>query len=150
MQKLPSWTLLLVATTVMMGCMGSQTDEGAQETERADSAWVSADTVVSDSASALPPRTARVQGEVLSCQGEEPTRCEIRIDKVLGYGMSTPPIAPGTRTVSVRPVVLQNRSISDLVGHGPQGLSLQHAGEQLRLGDQPEPATDWALTEVVK
>jgi hypothetical protein len=70
------------------------------------------------------------------------------VDEVVAYGMSTPPVAPGTRTVTVRPVVLRGQSLDDLARRDAVLLVLQHAGETKQLGGDDTAAPDWALIEV--
>lgn len=142
---------VLCAVLLAGACSGPGASGGEERAAAAGDSTAATDSTVEPSAPAPPPRTAKVRGAVLTCTDEgEAVTCEIRIEEVLAYGMNTPPMAAGSRTVAVRPVVLRDRGVDALVAAGTQTLTLQHAGDRPQLGgsdgDRRSPA--WALTAV--
>ena len=142
--------LVLSVLFAMAACTSSHTDRSSSTADEVDDSLAAIDSVEHDQAPAPPPGTAEIRGAVLSCQEDEQVRCEIRIDEVLGYGASTPPVASGMRTVLVRPVVLQNRTTHDLVTMGVRTFRLRHVGDRPQLGsDQNQNSTPaWTITEI--
>jgi hypothetical protein len=142
--------LALGALILLVGCSGSQTNGDATQADSARGPSLAADTTETNPPPAPPPGTARIRGAVLSCEAGETVTCEIRVDEVLAYGPSTPPVAQGTRRVSVRPVVLKSRSVEDLAASGAKLLTLIHSGGERTLGGEAgEGKTgEWALIDV--
>jgi len=148
--------LPVLCTVLLAGaCSGPDSSTNAagdeEETAVVTDSTAPTDSTADASAPAPPPRTAQVRGAVLACTDEEEAvTCEIRIEEVVAYGMNTPPMAAGSRTVAVRPVVLRDRSVDALVSAGTQTLTLRHAGDRPQLGrndaDRRSPA--WVLTGV--
>lgn len=97
-----------------------------------------------------PPGTARVRGSVQSCpDATPPQHCTVRIRVVEAYGVNTPPIASGSRTVNVRPTVLEQCSVDSLRAVGPWRMILVHAGPQMKTpGRAAESSPAWTLTRV--
>ena len=144
-------TALFVGVALLLGgCSGSQTNGDSAQADSAGGPNLAADTTEANPAPAPPPGTARIRGAVLSCEPGEPVTCEIRVDEVLAYGPSTPPVAQGTRGVSVRPVILRSRSVEDLAASGVKLLTLTHSGSERTLGGETgEGKTGgWALIDV--
>jgi hypothetical protein len=97
-----------------------------------------------------PPGTAQVRGSVHSCDdATPPQQCTIQIKTVEAYGVNTPPIAPGSRRVQVRPIVLENHALDSLCIGGPWQMTLVHAGPQMKTpGRETDPSSAWTLTRV--
>lgn len=144
--------LLVVGTVVILGaCSGSQTNGEEANSGDSDTATVRTDSMDVAPSPAPPPGTAQARGTVLSCDREPQTVCEIRIEEVLEYGASTPPVATGKRTVSLRPAVLQEWTVEELLAGSLKTLTLRHAGDKPQMGNTNEnPVPRWALTEVSK
>jgi hypothetical protein len=142
--------LALGALILLVGCSGSQTNGDSAPADSAGRPSLAADTTETNPPPAPPPGTARIRGAVLSCEPGEPVTCEIRVDEVLAYGPSTPPVAQGTRGVSVRPVVLKSQSVEDLDAGGVKLLTLTHPGSGRTLGGETgeEKTGGWALIDV--
>ena len=147
-----SWkaALALGALILLGGCSGSQTNGDAAQADSADGPNFAADTTEANPPPAPPPGTARIRGAILSCEPGETVTCEIRVDEVMAYGPSTPPVAQGARRVSVRPVALKSRSVEDLSAGGAKLLTLTHSGSERTLGGETgEGKTGgWALIDV--
>ena len=97
------------------------------------------------------PGTARVRAAIRSCDTEtHPARCQIRVDEVLAYGSSTPPLPAGDHTVRLSPSVLNDRDAAALDGTGPRSVLLRHAGDRPDLGgdDADENRPAWTLQSV--
>lgn len=155
MNGLTVWVAVFALVALGAGCSGPRTNGGGPETASAsdtpsasDTTEATADSVRVEPDPAPPPQTVRLRGGVLACHDGEPPTCDIRVDEVVAYGMSTPPVAPGTRIVSVRPVVLREQSLDELSGRDDVLLMLQHAGETKQLGGEDTAAPDWALIEI--
>jgi len=144
--------LFVIGTVLILGACGdSQTDGEEPDTEGSDTSTVMADSMDAAQPPAPPPGTVKTRGTVLSCNRESPRICEIRIGEVIGYGPSTPSVTTGKRTVSLRPAVLQEWTMEDLLAGRMKTLTLRHAGDKPQLGDTSESASpQWALTEVSK
>jgi hypothetical protein len=142
--------LVLGAAILLVGCSGSQTNGDATQADSAGGPSLAADTTETNPPPAPPPGTARIRGVVLSCEPGETVTCGIRVGEVLAYGPSTPPVAQGTRRVSVRPVVLKSRSVEDLADGGVKLLKLTHSGSGRTLGGETGEAKtgEWALIDV--
>lgn len=84
-----------------------------------------------------------------SCSGTAPEQqCVVRVEAVVGYGMNTPPVASGTRTVRLRATVLDDRTLDALIAGGPWQMRLVHAGPQMRTPQGASTGPEWTLTEV--
>jgi len=142
--------LALGAAILLAGCTGSQTNGDSAQADSAGGPNLAADTTETNPPPAPPPGTARIRGTILSCEPGEPVTCEIRVGEVLAYGPSTPPVAQGTRRVSIRPVVLKSRSVEDLAAGGVKLLTLTHAGSERTLGGEAGEGNtgEWALIDV--
>lgn len=97
-----------------------------------------------------PPGTARVRGSVQSCEdATPPQQCTIQIRVVTAYGVNTPPIADGSRTVQVRSPVLDTRSVDSLRAAESWHMTLVHAGPQIKTpGRETDSSPAWTLTRV--
>jgi len=62
--------------------------------------------------------------------------------------MSTPPVASGTRTVSVRPVVRRDWTAEELVAAGTRTMTIQHLRKGLQREDEKQEASEWTLTGI--
>jgi len=142
--------LALGAAILLAGCSGSQTNGDAAQADSTGGPNLAADTTETNPPPAPPPGTARIRGAILSCEPGETVTCEIRVDEVLAYGASTPPVAQGTRRVSVRPVVLKSRNVEDLAASGVKLLTLTHSGSERTLGGEAgeDKTGGWALIDV--
>lgn len=97
------------------------------------------------------PGTARVRAELRSCNTEaQPARCEIRVDEVLGYGSSTPPLSSGDHTVRMASSGLNDRDDAALDGPGLKTIILRHAGDQPDFGgdSSDEKRFAWTLQSI--
>lgn len=100
---------------------------------------------------APPPGTARVRAEIRSCNTEtRPVHCQIRVDEVLAYGSSTPPLPAGNHTVRLSPSVRNDRDAATLDGTGPRSILLRHVGDRPTFGgdDADENRPAWTLQSV--
>jgi hypothetical protein len=142
--------LALGIAILLVGCSGSQTNGDSVPADSAGGPTLASDTTETNPPPAPPPGTARIRGAILSCEPGEPVTCEIRVDEVLAYGPSTPPVAQGTRRVSVRPVVLKGRSVEELADGGAKLLTLTHSGSERTLGGETEEEKtgEWTLIDV--
>lgn len=142
--------LALGAAILLGGCSGSQTNGDATQADSARGPSLAADTTETNPPPAPPPGTARIRGAILSCEPGETVTCEIRVDEVLAYGPSTPPVAQGTRGVSVLPVVLRERSADSLATGELRILTLSHSASGRALGGREKDSEigEWTLTEV--
>ena len=96
-----------------------------------------------------PPRTALVQGAVDSCSGTAPEQtCVVQVGTVIAYGMNTPPVAVGPRTVRLRAAVLDDRTLDALVAGGPWRMTLVHAGPRMRGPQGASEDPEWTLKAV--
>ena len=96
-----------------------------------------------------PPRTALVQGAVDSCSGTAPEQnCVVQVGTVIAYGMNTPPVAAGPRTVRLRATVLDDRTLDALVAGGPWRMTLVHAGPRMRGPQGASEDPEWTLKAV--
>jgi len=138
---------LLLGGVIIAACAGSS-DRAAPAS--ADTTARVADSLVADTISQPPPpRTVLVRGSVDSCSGTAPEqRCVVRVGAVVAYGMNTPPVASGTRTVRLRATVLDNRTLDALIAGGPWRMMLVHAGPRMRTPQGASEEPEWTLTEV--
>jgi hypothetical protein len=137
----PWWILLLVAAALAVTA-GACSDRRIETPDSSGNRTARADSLpTADTLATPPPGTARVRGEVLSCQSDDaPPQCEVRIDEVLAYGASTPPIAAGRHRVGVRPNVLRAHSADSLQERGVGPLTLTHGGDRRPPGEQAPSA----------
>ncbi|MFB6278958.1 MAG: hypothetical protein ABEK75_05595 [Salinibacter sp.] len=155
---------MLIGSTCALGLLclllgacrtnGPDTTTSGPDTTRpdatADTAAAPSDASVDPTAPppAPAPGTARVRAEIRSCTTEgQPARCRIRVDEVLAYGSSTPPLPTGDHTVRLSPSVLNDRDAATLDGTGPRPITLRHAGDRPDLGgdDADENRPAWTL-----
>lgn len=97
------------------------------------------------------PGTARVRVEIRTCDTDvQPAHCQIRVDEVLGYGSSTPPLSTGDHTVRLSPSVLDDGDTTALGETNPQTVVLRHAGDQPDFGgdDSNEEQPAWTLQSI--
>jgi len=139
------WGALLLGGVTLAACAGS-----SDRAVPAPADTTAADSLVADTISRPPPpRTALVQGSVDSCSGTAPEQqCVVQVGAVVAYGMNTPPVASGTRTVRLRATVLDDRTIDALIAGGPWRMTLVHAGPQMRTPQGASTGPEWTLTEV--
>ncbi|WP_375802166.1 hypothetical protein [Salinibacter sp.] len=150
-----TWSLVALSLVVLAGTC-SRPRTGANSPQDPDTTAVATDSAEEDSAARTgartnqpPPHTARLRGTFRSCSFEENSgQCTIQIEEVEAYGMSTPPVASGTRTVSVRPVVRRDWTAEELVAAGTRTMTIQHLREGLRRGDEKREGSEWTLTGV--
>lgn len=144
--------LVLGIVFALGGCSGSQTDTESADAGSPENAVATTGSTDVDQSPTPPPGTANAVGTLLSCEQGEPTLCKIRIEKVVGYGASTPPVATGERTVSLRPAVLNDWSIEDLLAGGAKSFTLRHSGDTPQLGESADrnKSPTWALIEISK
>lgn len=90
--------LLTIGVVLTLGCGSSETNKNGTDSQGADTNTVkqSQDTMPPPPAPDLSPGTARIQGQAVDIREperpEEDYRIAVRVNKVLGYGSSTPPI----------------------------------------------------------
>jgi hypothetical protein len=76
-----------------------------------------------------------VRVEIRTCDTDaQPPHCQIRVDEVLGYGSSTPPLSTGIHTVRLAPSVLNDKDVTALDRTTSQTVVLRHAGDQPDFG----------------
>lgn len=152
-----------VVSLAMTGCRGSGETNGTTEQGGSDTTAIvetgdtthSADST-SDSTEverpqppppAPAPGTAEIQATVLSVDTTGSTAlCTIRIEKVLGYGSSTPPLSTGERTVGLFPGIVQD----DLTVIESRTMVLQHSGDQRLQGNRAgeEDRLEWSIQSI--
>jgi hypothetical protein len=144
---------LLIGSTCALGLLclllGACRTNGP-DTTRSDAAAAPSDASVDPTAPppAPAPGTARVRAEIRSCTTEaRPARCRIRVDEVLAYGSSTPPLPAGDHTVRLSPSVLNDRDAATLDGTGHRSIVVRHAGDRPDFGgdDADENRPAWTL-----
>ena len=90
-----------------------------------------------------------MQGSIDSCSGTAPEQnCVVQVGAVIAYGMNTPPVAAGPRTVRLRATVLDDRTLEALIGGGPWRMTLVHAGPRMRGPQDASEDPEWTLTTV--
>jgi hypothetical protein len=96
------------------------------------------------------PGTARVQAEIVACDAAaEPARCEVRVEEVLDYGPSTPPLSTGPQSLALASSLIDDRDGTALDTLGMRTLVLRHAGDQPALGpSSDEPRPEWTIQSI--
>jgi hypothetical protein len=141
--------LLLGVICVIIGCRGSEPERASEQTVADTTSWEGAvvdssgqDTTGAESDSVrrpgpVPPGpapgTVRVRAVVASCDTtSNPTHCQLRIEEVLAYGSSTPPIGTGERSVHFSEGLLSERAVDDLTATSHVYV-LHHVGDRPRV-----------------
>lgn len=96
------------------------------------------------------PGTARVRAEIVACDAAaEPVRCELRVEEVLGYGPSTPPLSTGPQSLALASSLVDTRGGTALDTLGTRTLVLRHAGDRPALGNtSDEDRPEWTIQSI--
>lgn len=97
------------------------------------------------------PGTARIRAEILSCDAADTLmRCRIRVEEVLAYGSSTPPLSTGERIMRLASSLLENRDETALKGLDSHPFVVRHAGDRPELGGEPseESRPEWTIQSI--
>lgn len=97
------------------------------------------------------PGTARIRAEILSCDAvPPPMHCRIRVEEVLEYGSSTPPLSTGQRTMRLASSLLEDPGKEPLEKLGPHPFVVRHAGDQPDLEGETseEKRPEWTLQSI--
>ncbi len=131
---------LAVICVIAGGCRGSEPEHVSEQTE-ADTDGNSTGQDTSEGKpntgirpSPVPPGpapgTVQVRAVVASCDTTKtPAHCQLRIEEVLAYGSSTPPISTGERPVRFSETLLSGRPLNDLKAD-LHVYVLHHAGDR--------------------
>lgn len=148
---------LLLGACRTNGPDGTTSESAETDTSRAEAP---ADTSMppSDSAARLKnpppapaPGTARIRAEILSCDAADtPVHCRIRMEEVLDYGSSTPPLSTGERTVRLASSLLEDRDKETLKKLGPHTFVVRHVGDQPEFGGEAsgENRPEWTIQSI--
>jgi hypothetical protein len=157
--------LLAMLGTGAGGCQGSKPEATAEQTgpDTAASDAMHSDTTASDTmadadsndgrpgpiAPGPAPGTVRVEAVVESCDTTaSPVQCRLQIEKILGYGSSTPTLSKGMRTVRFASGLLEEQAV-DALRSTSHIFVLSHAGPQPEMGaEEGQARIEWTAQSV--
>lgn len=104
------------------------------------------DTVPQPAGEKLSPGTALLRATVLN--SDEATKLKVRVEEVLGYGSSTPPISGGTEFVfNISNYLEQNPKIKDLIDEQNEIKLLVSHQQRMKLDDS-DKKQDWSFVGI--
>ena len=96
------------------------------------------------------PGTAQIRAEITSCDtSATPNHCQVRVEEVLGYGSTTPPLSTGMHTVGLASSLLDTQDAAALDTLGLRTLIVRHAGKQPNLNEHSEAEPpEWTIQSI--